>query len=270
MISGNLQKREKTMNCVDLQEAGVMVSRTDSKSDYVRQVFEDAPHYLKSRRVDIRFRVEAVKKFASSMVWQRLLDIGCGDGSISLQLITPASHLTLLDLSAGMASFAKKNVPDGLAGNVEIRNENFMLASFAEPFDLIITVGVMAHVDSPDAFLAKIKGLLRPGGSLILEFTDSRHFIGQLGRFFGRLKEMAAPALYPTNRLSFSEIAPLFDKYDLSLVTAFRYSRIPLPGIDRILSPGIQYRIAKMIFGGCLNNKNAWLGNEYICVLRAS
>lgn len=259
------------MNCVDLQEAGVIASRTNSKSDYVRQVFEDAPHYLKSRRVDIRFRIEAVRSFASSMAWQRLLDIGCGDGSISLQLLTPASHLTLLDLSASMASFARKNVPDGLAGNVEVRNENFMLASFGpEPFDLIVTVGVMAHVDSLDAFLAKIQSLLRPGGSLIVEFTDSRHFIGQLGRLWGRLKEIAAPALYPTNRLSFSEVAPLFEKHDLSLVSAFRYSRIPLPGIDRILSPEIQYRIAKMIFGGCSNNRNAWLGNEYICVLRAS
>lgn len=248
-----------------------MVSRADSKSDYVRQVFEDAPHYLKTRRVDIRFRIEAVKRFASSMVWQRLLDIGCGDGSISLQLLTPASHLTLLDLSASMASFARKNVPDGLAANVEVRNENFMLASFGpESFDLIVSVGVMAHVDSPDAFLAKIRSLLRPGGTLIIEFTDSRHFIGQLGRFWGRLKEIAAPALYPTNRLSFSEVAPLFEKHDLSLVSSFRYSRIPLPGIDRILSPEIQYRIARMIFGGCSNNRNAWLGNEYICVLRAS
>jgi cyclopropane fatty-acyl-phospholipid synthase-like methyltransferase len=258
------------MNC-EAGVADVEVSGTDSKSDYVRQVFENAPHYLKSRRVDIRFRIEAVKRLASSIVWQRLLDIGCGDGSISLQLLTPASHLTLLDLSASMVSFAKKNVPDGLAGNVEVRNENFMLASFdSEPFDLIVTVGVMAHVDSPDAFLAKIKGLLRPGGSLIIEFTDSRHFVGQLGRFWGRLKEIAAPARYPTNRLSFSDIAPLFEKHDFSLVSAFRYSRIPLPAIDRILSPEIQYRIARMIFGGPSNNRNAWLGNEYICLLRAS
>jgi ubiquinone/menaquinone biosynthesis C-methylase UbiE len=261
------------MSCetgVNFQEADVVVSRAESKSDHVRQVFENAPHYLKSRRVDIRFRMEVVKKFASSISWQRLLDIGCGDGSISLQLLTPTSHLTLLDLSANMLSFARKNIPESLTHNVEIRNKNFMSASFdPASFDLIVTVGVMAHVDSPDAFLAKIQSLLRPGGSLIIEFTDSRHFVGELGRFWGRIKEIVAPSRYPTNRLSFSDVAPLFEKHDLRVVSSFRYARIPLPGIDKILSPEMQYRLAKLIFGRCTHNKNAWLGNEYICLLRS-
>ncbi len=110
--------------------------------------------------------------------WQRLLDVGCGDGSISLQLLTSGSHLTLLDLSANMVALAKKNVPEEFSANVVVRNENFIGASFnSDPFDLVVTVGVMAHVDSPNTFLAEIRTLLRPGGSLIIEFTDSQHFV---------------------------------------------------------------------------------------------
>jgi SAM-dependent methyltransferase len=169
-----------------------------------------------------------------------------------------------------MVALAKENIGEGLATNVVIRNEDFMEASFdSQKFDLVVTVGVMAHVDSPDAFLARIKSHLRPGGSLIIEFTDSRHFVGWFGRIWGRLKEVVAPARYPTNRLSFSSVTPLFERHNLRLVSVFRYSRIPVPGIDRMVSHAMQYRMAKLIFGGCLNNRNARLGNEYICLLCA-
>jgi ubiquinone/menaquinone biosynthesis C-methylase UbiE len=255
---------------IDLQAVNMETSRTDGKSDHVRQVFENAPRYLKSRQVDIRFRIETVRTFAAGLKWQELLDIGCGDGTISLQLVSSTSHMTLLDLSASMVAIARSNIPTGFAANVEVRNENFLATPFdSQLFDLIVTVGVMAHVDSPDEFLGKIRSLLRPGGSLIIEFTDSRHFIGQLGRFWGRLKELVAPPKYLTNRLSFSDVAPLFESHHLRLLSVFRYARIPVPGIDRVMSYEMQFRLAKLIFGDCTKNSNAWLGNEYICLLSA-
>lgn len=254
----------------NFQSMNIVPPQMKSKSDCVREVFENTPHYLRSREVDIRFRIEIVRMLASAVKWQRLLDIGCGDGSISLQLLTAASHLTLIDLSASMVALAEKNISEDLATNVVIRNEDFIAASFdTEPYDLVVSVGVMAHVDSPDVFLTKIKSLLRPGGNLIIEFTDSHHFVGRLGHLWGNMKEVVAPAKYPTNQFSFSDIALLFKRHDLRLVSAFRYARIPLPGIDRIMSRKMQYRIAQLIFGGCLNNRNSRFGNEYICLLTA-
>ncbi len=220
----------------NFQSMNIVPPQMKSKSDCVREVFENTPHYLRSREVDIRFRIEIVRMLASAVKWQRLLDIGCGDGSISLQLLTAASHLTLIDLSASMVALAEKNISEDLATNVVIRNEDFIAASFdTEPYDLVVSVGVMAHVDSPDVFLTKIKSLLRPGGNLIIEFTDSHHFVGRLGHLWGNMKEVVAPAKYPTNQFSFSDIALLFKRHDLRLVSAFRYARIPLPGIDRII-----------------------------------
>jgi ubiquinone/menaquinone biosynthesis C-methylase UbiE len=244
--------------------------RTKDRSERVRDVFENAPHYLRTRRVDILFRMEVVRTFAETIRWQRMLDVGCGDGSISLPLLTRARHLTLMDLSASMLELAQENIPKTLAGNVVVRNENFSEAVFdSAPFDLIVTVGVMAHVDAPDAFLAKIRRHLRPGGSLIIEFTDAQHIVGRVGRFMGRIKECAAPARYETNKLAYAEVAALFEKHQLRLVSTFRYARIPLPGIDRMLSHRLQYLIAKRLFNNCDENTNARLGNEYICLLTA-
>jgi len=254
----------------DIQTSSMLSPRPESKSEHVRRVFENTPHYLKNRGVDIQFRVETVGMFAGDCSKMRLLDIGCGDGSISTPLLKHDAKLILLDLSTNMLATAVTKIPADLSKNVELRNENFMEASFGpELFDLIVTVGVMAHVDSPDEFVARIKSHLQPGGRLIIEFTDSRHFIGEIGRFWGKMKELVAPSLYSTNRLSFSEVSQLFKKHNFRLISIFRYSRIPLPGVDRMLSHDFQFRLAKLIFGKCASNRNAWLGNEYICLLEA-
>jgi SAM-dependent methyltransferase len=248
-------------------EALVNVSE-QPKGDYVRRVFENAPRYLTSRRVDIRFRMDTVRDYASMIEWERLLDIGCGDGSISLQLLTPSNRLTLMDLSSTMVERVKTNTPHHLAHNVVVRNENFAAAAFdPQPFDIVIAVGVMAHVDSPDAFLAKIKTLLRPGSKLVLEFTDAFHPVGRVGRFWGWLKERIAPAKYSTNKLSIATMSALLKRNDFTVVETFRYSRVPLPGFNRIISHDTEYRMMKAFFGSALKNRNAWLGNEYIFLL---
>jgi SAM-dependent methyltransferase len=167
-----------------------------------------------------------------------------------------------------MVTRARANVPAEFIDNVRIRHENVMTAFF-EPgsFDLILSVGLLAHVDSPEEFIAKVTSLIRPGGSLIIEFTDSRHVVGRIGRLFGRLKEFVAPSKYPTNRLSFEIIAPIFRKYNLKIVSIFRYARLPIPSIERILPDAVHQQLVNFIFGVAGDNTAAWLGNEYICLL---
>jgi ubiquinone/menaquinone biosynthesis C-methylase UbiE len=248
--------------------AGMITVPSSTRSDQVRSVFENVSRYVSSRGVDIRVRIETVNAFAAKVEWQRLLDVGCGNGAISLPLLTSTSQLTLMDLSAAMLATAQANAPELLREKVEIRNENFMEAFVAaRSYDLIVCVGVLAHVDSPDEFISKIAGVLRPGGSLILGFTDSRHVVGRLARFMGSLKEIIAPARYPVNRLAYSDLVPIFDCNRLNLISTFRYAEIPLPGIERILPRGMLHRLVRMTFGQCTRNRNAWLGNEYICLL---
>jgi SAM-dependent methyltransferase len=244
--------------------------RADAHSDHVRRVFENAPRYLSSRRVDIRFRIETIKTYAARLQWESLLDIGCGDGSLSLQLVTSDTRATLIDLSSAMAAMARSNIPPGLDANVEVRNEDFATAEFdAKHYDLIIAVGVMAHVGSPNAFLQKIKGLLKPRGSVILEFTDARHIVGRIGRIWGRVKEILAPAQYPTNKLSYAEVAKLLELHDLKIVSAFRYSRVPLPAFNRVFGHPLEFRLMRRCFGNCNENRNARFGNEYIFLLES-
>jgi SAM-dependent methyltransferase len=249
---------------------GESASPSASKRGQVKLVFEEIDRYLASRRVDIRFRREVVAAFSKRVSWQSLLDVGCGDGSISLPLVTAIAQATLLDMSSAMVARATSNVPADIADNVTVRCGDFLSTTFpTAPFDLIITVGVLAHVDSPHLFLAKIRSLLRPGGSLIIEFTDAHHPVGRLGRFWGALKEAVAPASYKTNKLSASLLAPLFTEQGFRSAGVFRYARIPLPLIDRFLSAEAHRLVCRWIFGAPEKNTRAALGNEYICLFTA-
>ncbi len=182
----------------------VPVVPASGKAADVRAVFEAPQRYLSKWSLHIRVRAETVKSYASRFDFGRVLDIGCGDGSISLPLLIARNHITLLDFSSSMTSLARSKVPAELAGHVDVRNENFMTASFgADRFDLIVCLGVMAHADSPDELLAKIASLLAPGGHLILEFTDAYHVNGRLSRMIRRVREFAAPARSSVNLFSF-------------------------------------------------------------------
>jgi ubiquinone/menaquinone biosynthesis C-methylase UbiE len=239
-----------------------------SKKDLVKEVFENPRRYFGGRQYDVRIRAETVKLLAEGLQYRRVLDIGCGDGSISLPLLTPGKTLTLMDLSENMLSVVRANMPRELAGNVEILSQDFMTASLCpEFFDLIICIGVMAHVDSTEEFVEKIATLIKPGGSLILEFTDAFCLAGRVSRFFRGVKESIAPPRYSVNLLSFDKVSRLVSRHGLRLISQFRYGLPPLPGIMQFLSHETRYEIVRRINGTCRKSRNKWCGSEYICLL---
>jgi SAM-dependent methyltransferase len=241
------------------------VAPASPKSASVKAVFEDSQRYL-NRRLDITVRAEIVKSYASQVNFHSVLDIGCGDGSISVPLLNSRNRATLLDFSASMTSLARSRVPAELAGHVDVRNEDFMTASFSQRFDLIVCLGVLAHADSPDQLIGKIVSLLVPGGHLILEFTDAYNFLGRLGRIIRAVHELAAPPRFSVNLFSFDRVAQLVAAHDLRFVSQYRYALPPIPGLGTIKRDAF-YRFVRIMYGECDDNRNTWLGNEYICML---
>jgi SAM-dependent methyltransferase len=246
----------------------VPVAPASGKSARVKAVFEDPQRYL-NRRLDIGVRAGVVKSYASRVYFRRVLDIGCGDGSVSLPLLNCGNHVTLLDFSSGMTSLARSRVPEELAGCVDVRNEDFMTASFgADRFGLIVCVGVLAHADSPDELIGKIASLLVPGGHLILEFTDAYSVCGRLGRAIRGVHELVAPARFPVNLFSYRRVAGLLAARHLRFVSEYRYGLPPVPGL-RLLGRDALHRFVRLVYGPYDDNRNTWLGNEYICLLTA-
>jgi cyclopropane-fatty-acyl-phospholipid synthase len=101
---------------------------------------------------------------------QRLLDVGCGWGSMVLHAAEEYGvHATGITLSNEQAAYARKRIAEaGLTDRIDIRVQDYRAVSDG-PFDAISSIGMAEHVgrDQYRAYAAVLYGLLRPGGRLL-------------------------------------------------------------------------------------------------------
>jgi 2-polyprenyl-3-methyl-5-hydroxy-6-metoxy-1,4-benzoquinol methylase len=235
-----------------------------TKTEQAKLFFETPERYLDRREFDIRIRTETVQQFIEGRTLGRILDIGCGNAAISLPLLTSQRRLTLLDISSNMLATARRGIPSHLVNNVDIINEGFMTARL-EPgvYDLVLCIGVLAHVDSPVDVIGKVAQLLKPGGCGILEFTDSYHFMGRAVVMYHRLLNSIRPTTYSLNQIHEREILEICSKCGLKATAFYRYC-LPPPGAHRLFDQETLYRLTRLMFGPLYRNRNKWLGNEFI------
>ena len=109
---------------------------------------------------------------------ERLLDIGCGWGSLLLHAARHHGARGIgITLSEEQASLARRRVRDaGLGDRIEIRVADYREIADG-PYDKIASVGMVEHVgaDRLEAYAAVIATLLRPGG-LVLNHGIARLF----------------------------------------------------------------------------------------------
>lgn len=230
----------------------------------VKARFESPEWYLRGRRYNIEIRRETVQSFLAGRKPARILDIACGDGSLSIPLLTPANHLTLLDLSSAMLQAAKNHIPDALLPNVRFINEDFLRAGLQpHSFDLITCVGLFAHVDSPKEVIAKVASLLSPSGVVIAESTDAGHFLNRSSVMYQRILRSFGRDRYSLTLTTRHQIVDMFREQGLELSGLFRYTLSALvPRIERVLSQRALYRMVRVVYGSAGHNRNAWLGKE--------
>lgn len=242
-----------------------------STNERVSRYFTNPKNYLDIRRYIIEIRAETVQEFTANRNFSRILDIGCGDGSISIPLLTSARRLTLLDISSAMLSRALSRVSREHLKNVGTLNQDFLAAALdPDTYDLIICVGVLAHVPSPELIIEKISQLLKPGGLLVLECTDSANFSNQLtllaGRVRGALKRGKG---CHTRLISAESVIAMARRRGFRLVAEYRHN-VALPLMGKILSQRTLQRLIRLFYGNTKRNRNAWMGKECIFAFELS
>lgn len=241
-----------------------------SKVEVVKALFDVPEKYLAPFHAEMRLREEAVQHFAGTMQFDHILDVGCGNGTISLPLLPRCRRMTLLDLSSAMLNLARRKIPADRVQDVELINADFNKAELGNrKFDLIICLGALAHVNSPAALIARLSHLAAPGAIIVLKFTDSCHFWSAPAVLYHALLNLLRPAPHSLNLIREKQVSHWCRQAGLYQAGLYRYARSPL-GCSSIFSQERIYRMTRGLFGAPGRNHKLWMGNEYICLLSNS
>ncbi|MFE0361229.1 class I SAM-dependent methyltransferase [Streptomyces griseoaurantiacus] len=100
----------------------------------------------------------------------RVLDVGCGTGAstAALRAVLPRAEVTAADASAGMLARAAGKPWAAPVTFVHASAERLAEEGVRGPFDAVFAAYLLRNVADPDAVLAGLRGLLAPGGRLVV------------------------------------------------------------------------------------------------------
>ncbi|MEU9034087.1 class I SAM-dependent methyltransferase [Streptomyces sp. NPDC048352] len=99
---------------------------------------------------------------------QHVLDLGCGTGASTAALLraAPRASVTGVDASAGMLARARSKRWPGRVTFVHAPVEGMAEAGVTGPYDAVFAAYLFRNLADPDAGLAAVRDVLRPGGRL--------------------------------------------------------------------------------------------------------
>jgi SAM-dependent methyltransferase len=112
---------------------------------------------------------------------QRLLDVGCGPGTLTVDLarrVGPTGTVVGVDVSPGVVQEAAGHAAAAGAGNVTFHVGDFRELDLAEgSFDVVHAHQVLQHLRDPVGALAAMARFARPGGIVAARDSDYPSFL---------------------------------------------------------------------------------------------
>ena len=112
---------------------------------------------------------------------QRVLDVGCGPGTLTVDLarrVEPNGRVVGIDISAAVVREAAAHAAAQRAGNVTFRTGDFReFEEFEDSFDVVHAHQVLQHLRDPVGALAAMSRLARPGGIVAARDSDYPAFV---------------------------------------------------------------------------------------------
>ena len=114
--------------------------------------------------------LEKLFEFCSITDETKILDVGCGDGEIPIEIYKKTkSKITVLDGSSAMIDELSKKMSANNIDDIKIIQRRYEDAHLAEKsFDILISNSVLHHVKSPKQFWEKSFNLVRQQGHILL------------------------------------------------------------------------------------------------------
>jgi 2-polyprenyl-3-methyl-5-hydroxy-6-metoxy-1,4-benzoquinol methylase len=165
----------------------------------------------------------------------RLLDCAAGTGEITCALLESGrfSHATVVDISPAMLQSARELLSSQIT-NTElefVHSDVFNFKPSDSAFDLILCLGLIAHVGRLDMLLPHLKSMLAPAGRIILQTTLTDHVGTRIVRALTARRELARRG-YRISWFSQRDVADACNDAGLRIVEMRRHS-LGIPFGDR-------------------------------------
>jgi ubiquinone/menaquinone biosynthesis C-methylase UbiE len=217
-----------------------------------RRFFDDPENYPETS-YHLGLREELVGRLCGTVRGARVLDAGCGLGNLAVQFAHAENYVTLLDVSPGMlararATWSRLSTP-----------AEFVLADVhhflpEQLYDYVLAIGLLAHVPFPDLAIARLASFLRPGGRLLLQYTDLSTFSGILHWGCDEMWRRASRRRhYSLNRLTHRQVIRAAGRAGLREEETVRHT-VALPGLRAILPARGLYRLERWACGRAVAN----------------
>jgi SAM-dependent methyltransferase len=115
---------------------------------------------------------------------ERVLDVGCAAGYLARRLQEAGATVVGLDVDERAEELAGPFCEAVLVGDVETMELTFEQGSF----DAVVCGDLVEHLRDPQAFLTRIRPLLRADGVLVLSTPNIANWAMRLGLLFGRFR----------------------------------------------------------------------------------
>lgn len=181
-----------------------------------------------------------LKKIASYVgSGKRVLDIGCYDGSIAKFIKKNGNTVIGVDIAQTAVKMAKKNGIEAYVCDVEENNFPKQIGDF----DVVVAAEIIEHIFDPDAFLEKVKKILKRKGSLILTTPNLAGIGSRISLMLGRLPWMIENDLLPGKSghiryFTLAELEKLLNRRGFSVSSfttdSFGVENITVPFLDKL------------------------------------
>ncbi|MDQ1741164.1 MAG: hypothetical protein QOE53_2816 [Pseudonocardiales bacterium] len=126
--------------------------------------------------------------FVEARAGQRALDVGSGPGALTAVLVERLGSraVVAVDPSASFVSELRRRLPE-----VDVRQARAEQLPFSdEAFDLVLAQLVVHFLDDPEAGIAEMARVTRPGGVVAACVWDHAGSLGPLGAFWRAVRDL--------------------------------------------------------------------------------
>jgi len=137
-----------------------------------------------------KLRIKKILSFVGS--GKRVLDVGCYDGTITLQIQKQGNEVIGIDIAQKAVELARKKGIKAYVCNLEEEKIPRILGKF----DVVVAAEIIEHIFDTDNFLEKLHAVIKPNGYLVLTTPNLAGLGSRLALLFGKTPWMIENSIY--------------------------------------------------------------------------